>query len=1472
MCQAQIPIEVVCHLAEEFNCPPEAIDSTCLFKDGTSGDQVYKINIGAPANINVMGEYVLKIRAGSTPDEFDTEINNANSAKKKCSSTTISIPSLVCFSGHLGYCVYDLAGTGMKETLSLYTQVPGGRQARLKELIRESLFAWKESYTGANASLTQMAETWLGEKKLALDSRLAQRIHTYIHDELSPAWEIDNLVLPNPYSYFICYKDSDQQMLLNNVLQGPQHGDLNQKNIIIQPNNPGYSYYFIDFSHYHSQSFLFFDQAYLLLDILLNTGNILLENWIEYVTDFLTALTNNKHLPHRDAFTQYCNAFIDGWLSFYTHYPQNSKALMSQLLCALSAAGLNFMSKAAASDNTQIFSFTFSSLAMHALLEHSFGICPNTNEEYPSFSFGTATGIPELWSIADGFSPANRYVLISPCLAENIDTDSFCDLETIPWTAVIEVNHLLENDLRNKALSQFRQKRGYRHILLAENSSFSDPCMEAAWCSVVMDQNAKNSRVFYARHIQPHLSASLKSIMERHEKYPLCIIVDSKHLDMTICSNILTDLAVAAGEGTMIDIINLSDCPISMEEDTYIRIHQIPCELKQFSSSVRITFKSRRNDGIYIPSQDGPVKLDAIAVTEIENDMRIIHHNLTESADDDQGSAFYLGGEATWHDISLQRDVVRIDYKDTWHDLINRRLNNLHSSFSSILWLYHKPGGGGTTMAKRIMWDFCTRYPTVQLLKISDRTAERLKTLYTCSLNLPLLIIAEINDSTISNYSLSVLRTDLTKRNVRALFICVSRINVRPKEEGPLNLYLPNTPQMYMPVAGDEAVGMLRSFSARLDPEQDHSRIEDLKDLTYSSTYSDELRQPFFYGLFSFGEKYQKLEEYVQINISSLDKKEHFMLSILAIITIYSQSINLNLIEITYILFPDNYHAREALDQTRAILAKNCFIVAREDGYRISHPLIAKKILEQMFGASSYTHELVRLAKELVECLGNLYSSPSQSPRYDSILHDLFIYREPITENQRTVFSAFIQDLADDVQRIDIMNYLRERLPTNPHYSNHLARLYLRPQDEDQWPDIPHAKQYAQEAIDRAERLPGDAGSIHHHLMGKVYTRDCISQLKQLLSRNHISYAIKTIDTIYQNAVREFNICSHGRNSAYGLIGKLELINRIFEVICDRLTTTIPRLLNKELSIQRSMMSMVAEAGNIIQQYIAEYDDTSEAFRSALLRFYKTMGNISDIEKTFNSSEPNLRVRTNSRRAMVTILESKAQREGAHFSYDLLSQTDLLKIKDLMEQNIYNDSASINSDRFRWLEAYRRLDSFDLQKAYRFLQEWPEGTENLDITYYRYVLSFLAYAKYQGVSYQTVHQHLLQCQQLAQKAYGKYITTSRNLLGRVDKNECDRASLVPWQYFELGLSQEERETRNRVLREEQCDFVTGSVNAIKDGIIDFRFSIEHTGHTLFYAKAPKVGSSSTLLDGQQVKFHLGFSYSGFRAWDIIPIA
>ena len=158
----EISTEIYRKIAEEFNCSVKEISVERKFVGGKSGDDVYLITVSTPANLNRIGQYILKIKSNSSADEFDNEVSNTQSAKSKCSSSKIIIPAVECSSVSLGYYVYNVAGTGAKETSTLFEQIPPKKLSRLNDLVNASLFAWKKNYSATTASISQIAQSWLG--------------------------------------------------------------------------------------------------------------------------------------------------------------------------------------------------------------------------------------------------------------------------------------------------------------------------------------------------------------------------------------------------------------------------------------------------------------------------------------------------------------------------------------------------------------------------------------------------------------------------------------------------------------------------------------------------------------------------------------------------------------------------------------------------------------------------------------------------------------------------------------------------------------------------------------------------------------------------------------------------------------------------------------------------------------------------------------------------------------------------------------------------------------------------------------------------------------------------------------------------------------------------------------------------------------------------------------------------------------
>ena len=82
------------------------------------------------------------------------------------------------------------------------------------------------------------------------------------------------------------------------------------------------------------------------------------------------------------------------------------------------------------------------------------------------------------------------------------------------------------------------------------------------------------------------------------------------------------------------------------------------------------------------------------------------------------------------------------------------------------------------------------------------------------------------------------------------------------------------------------------------------------------------------------------------------------------------------------------------------------------------------------------------------------------------------------------------------------------------------------------------------------------------------------------------------------------------------------------------------------------------------------------------------------------------------------------------------------------------------------------------------------------------------------------------------------------------------------------LTKEQRTTQHETQRKACCKLFKGSIESVDDGMIKIRFYID--GNRAFVAKTPNIYNIALESEGQAVSFHLGFSYSGMRAWDVIP--
>ena len=105
----------------------------------------------------------------------------------------------------------------------------------------------------------------------------------------------------------------------------------------------------------------------------------------------------------------------------------------------------------------------------------------------------------------------------------------------------------------------------------------------------------------------------------------------------------------------------------------------------------------------------------------------------------DTGVDFLRGNQITWHELGLRYDVER----DISGRLMKQVQSDLNAERSVRINLFHSPGAGGTTVARRLIWDMHRSYPCGILSNSKPReTVERLQRIVTLT-GLPVLILAD---------------------------------------------------------------------------------------------------------------------------------------------------------------------------------------------------------------------------------------------------------------------------------------------------------------------------------------------------------------------------------------------------------------------------------------------------------------------------------------------------------------------------------------------------------------------------------------------------------------------------------------------------------------------------------------------------------------------------------------------------------
>ncbi|XP_062514797.1 uncharacterized protein LOC134190361 [Corticium candelabrum] len=324
---------------------------------------------------------------------------------------------------------------------------------------------------------------------------------------------------------------------------------------------------------------------------------------------------------------------------------------------------------------------------------------------------------------------------------------------------------------------------------------------------------------------------------------------------------------------------------------------------------------------------------------------------------------FYRGEPISWDNLKLNHDIKRdmtIKVKQCVRDRLNARSSQkkLAENFTkvisiAIVTILHRPGTGGSSLAKRIMWDLHqeSKCRCAVIEGITERTLQCLEELQRFGEKnshngecLPLLLYWDGDDAD----QFTNLVYQLSKRGVRGVILEVKALSYPDMNEdevlGDATFLVPSQLR-------DSEVDRLKAIIRKLKKsrETENQLLQDV----------DRDRQLFYFGLRLFGKRYnqRKLTEYVESRLRIMSYVEQQLLQFCSFVYFYGH------MSIPRSCFKDAYssglaNAYDVEMFSKSSVSSSCSDLLLEvpettdkyvyHGWRPAHQLVAEIILKEL--------------------------------------------------------------------------------------------------------------------------------------------------------------------------------------------------------------------------------------------------------------------------------------------------------------------------------------------------------------------------------------------------------------------------------------------------------------------------------------------------------------------------------------------
>lgn len=829
---------------------------------------------------------------------------------------------------------------------------------------------------------------------------------------------------------------------------------------------------------------------------------------------------------------------------------------------------------------------------------------------------------------------------------------------------------------------------------------------------------------------------------------------------------------------------------------------------------------------VILPSSSGaPVTITANRLAWLSEELDIVHKatGTRPPADRSPGRDFLRGNEITWYDLGLGYDIQR----DASDRLLQTIRDALQKRRAFRVNLFHEPGAGGTTLAKRIVWNCRHEFPCVMLRRTSPaETCERLTFLSTLT-GMPVLVA--VDAGAVSDREADSLYDYLSAAHVPAvIFQVVRRLNAPDGVSSKKSTWLQAD---LSDVESDRFV----HFLAREEPTKSQAIREALKD-PYPGA-----RTPFYLALVAFEKDFVRLREYVQVRLSALTEVQRRCVGYLAIAHLFGQRTIPSQTFASLFGLPTS----RPIDVTRLLPEVTFGLLAEPSPHqwRTAHALIAEECMAQLFVAPNHDPELWRqsLSQWTLDfidvCRGN---TPVPTEEGLDLVRRVCVYRDnsEMLGYERAgskQFARVIDAIPSTEGRLQVLKRLTEAFPDEAHFWAHLGRFYsFELQEYDN----------AIDAVNHSITLQSE-DHVLYHMKGMVLR----GQLYQMISEKR---PVGEVIEVAQQATTAFTEARRlNPEDEHGYISEAQMIVRVLDYAgtqagSDSLTAatsqTSPKWLRESLQTAEHLLAQVRQN--------REGEPPSHYEEGCLAAVQSVYGKYSDaLQKWDNVLSRKDVYRPPIRRQIVWTYLARCDRR-----WDKLAEKDVQRAVRLLEENLQEEPNDERNLRL-WLRGIRQLTTPpSLEAIIEKVAYWRANSESLEPVYYLYVLYGVKALDGYVLARDEAERVLEECRSRAR--FRRNRTRSFEWIGKGE----GLARLV--HVDRLGEWDRDAEFWKDTEGLERVGGVVAKITGPEAGVIE-----TEGGLRAFYVPA-KAGHHKGMSESSRVTFFLGFSYEGPRAWSV----